>query len=349
MAQFVRSVSDRYLQGSRMCLGIVGVLLMGHTVLATQTPAYVQSNYAVPQTPQTTVTVPYTATQRATDLNVVVVGWNDTTAQIRSVTDTARNVYQLAIGPTQMSGSLSQSIFYAKNIVAAAPGTNAVTVTFSTAAVYPDIRILEYSGINPVNSVDVSVGATNNNGTATSGAVTTTNATDLLVGANYVVTSTTAAGSGFTPRLITAPDGDIVEDAVVTATGSYSATAPLGQPGPWVTQMVAFRAAGNPTPSPTPKSTPTPTITPSPTPSTSITLAWNADSATSDPGTNPTGYKLHIGFSSGNYTQTENVGKVTTATVSSLKSGSTYYFVVTAYDAAGIQSPYSNQVSYTVP
>src|SRR3974390_833103 len=78
-AQFVRSVSNRYLQGSRMCLGIAGVFLMGHTVLATQTPSYVQSNYAVSQTPQTTVTVPYTATQRATDLNVVVVGWNDTT------------------------------------------------------------------------------------------------------------------------------------------------------------------------------------------------------------------------------------------------------------------------------
>ena len=88
---------------------------------------------------------------------------------------------------------------------------------------------------------------------------------------------------------------------------------------------------------------------PSPPPSTSVTLAWNADQATADPGTNPTGYKLYIGFSSGNYTQTENVGSATTVRVTNLISGSTYYFVVTAYDAAGIQSPYSNQVSYTVP
>jgi hypothetical protein len=77
-------------------------------------PTYVQGNYAVPQTPQTTVTVPYTGTQAANDLNVVVVGWNDTKAQISSVTDTARNIYKLAVGPTQVSGTLSQSIFYAK-------------------------------------------------------------------------------------------------------------------------------------------------------------------------------------------------------------------------------------------
>jgi hypothetical protein len=52
----------------------------------------------------------------------------------------------------------------------------------------------------------------------------------------------TNAGSGFTKRIITTPDADIAEDRVVTATGSYSATAP--QTGNWVMQMVTFRAAG---------------------------------------------------------------------------------------------------------
>jgi len=178
------------------------LLLVAFSFLETKakTPTYVQGNYAVPQTPQSTVTVPYTATQAATDLNVVVVGWNDTTAQVSSVTDTAGNIYQLAVGPTQVSGTLSQSIFYAKNIVAASAGANAVTVTFSAGAGYPDVRILEYSGIDTLNPVDVSVGATGNNSVTSSGALTTTNATDLLVGANCVLTSTTGAGSGFAPR-----------------------------------------------------------------------------------------------------------------------------------------------------
>ena len=48
------------------------------------------------------------------------------------------------------------------------------------------------------------------------------------------------------------PDGDIAEDRVVTAVGSYSASAPLSSAGPWVMQMVAFRAAGSPAPTPTP-------------------------------------------------------------------------------------------------
>jgi hypothetical protein len=81
------------------------ILFSANTALAT--PSYVQGNYAVPQTPQTKVTLPYTATQAATDLNVVVVGWNDSTAQISSVTDTAGNIYQLAVGPTLVSGILS--------------------------------------------------------------------------------------------------------------------------------------------------------------------------------------------------------------------------------------------------
>ena len=46
-----------------------------------------------------------------------------------------------------------------KNIVAAAANTNSVTVTFSTAANYPDIRIAEYAGLDPSNPLDVAVAA----------------------------------------------------------------------------------------------------------------------------------------------------------------------------------------------
>jgi hypothetical protein len=86
----------------------------------------------------------------------------------------------------------------------------------------------------------VVVSASGNSATSNSGAVTTTNATDLLVGANTVFTSTNGAGSGFTLRLNTTPDGDIAEDRVVMSAGSYSADAPLSSAGGWVMQMVAF-------------------------------------------------------------------------------------------------------------
>ena len=202
------------------------------TVTLTVTPtsttiSYVQGNYATPQTPQTTVNVTFTAAQTAGDLNVVVVGWNDSTATVSSVTDSKGNAYALAVGPTVISGTLSQSIYYAKNIAAAAAGANTVTVTFSTAAAYPDIRILEYSGADPNNPVDVTAANSGNSATSSSGSATTTNPTDLIFGANIVATTTTGPGSGFTSRLLTSPDGDIAEDQMVTAAGSYSATAPL--------------------------------------------------------------------------------------------------------------------------
>jgi hypothetical protein len=46
--------------------------------------SFVQLNSATPQTPQTTVRVTYSGLEAAGDLNVVVVGWNDSHARITS-------------------------------------------------------------------------------------------------------------------------------------------------------------------------------------------------------------------------------------------------------------------------
>ncbi len=189
---------------------------------------------ATPQSATATVPVTYPAAQTAGDLNIVVVGWNDTTATVQSVKDSAGNNYSLAIGPTSGTG-LRQSIYYAANIVG---GSNTVTVTFSQAASYPDVRILEYKG---VTTLDVTAGASGSSASANSGAATTTVASELIFGADTVATSTKAAGSGFTSRIITSPDGDIAEDKVVTTAGSNSAAATLTASGPWVMQMVSFK------------------------------------------------------------------------------------------------------------
>ncbi len=218
--------------------------IAGATTSSTPPPpiTFVQRNSAVPQTSQVTVAIPYTLAQVAGDLNIIVVGWNDSTAAVSSITDSSGNLYSQAIAPTVVSGTLSQTIYYAKNIVAAIAGSNTVTVNFSVAAAFPDIRILEYSGIDTTNPLDVSAAASGNSATSTSAAVTTTNANDLIVGANMVSTLTSGPGAGFTSRVITSPDGDIAEDRVVSAIGSYNATAPLSSAGPWIMQMVTFKA-----------------------------------------------------------------------------------------------------------
>ena len=124
--------------------------------------------------------------------------------------------------------------------MAAAAGADTVTVTFSQPARYPDIRILEYSGADPSNPVDVTAAGSGVGTLSSSSSATTTNATDLLFGANMVTSATSGPGTGFTQRLLTLPDQDIAEDEMVSSTGSYSATAPLSN-GHWIMQMVAFR------------------------------------------------------------------------------------------------------------
>ena len=64
----------------------------------------------------------------------------------------------------------------------------------------------------------------------------------------------------------------------------------------------------------------------------SVTLAW-------DPSPDPTvvGYRVYYGSSSRSYTQSIDAGNSTTATVSNLAAGE-YFFVVTAYNSAGLES-----------
>lgn len=48
-----------------------------------------------------------------------------------------------------------------------------------------------------------------------------------------------------------------------------------------------------------------------------------------------------MGTTNGTYTQVTNVGSTTSVVVNNLTSGTTYYFAITAYDSACVQSPYS--------
>jgi len=195
--------------------------------------SFAQVAAATPQSSTSTVSVSYPAAQTAGDLNIVVVGWNDTTASVSAVSDSQNNAYKLAIGPTRGT-ALSQSIYYASSIKG---GSNTVTVTFNQAAAFPDVRVLEYKA---VSTLDVTAGASGTGTTSNSGSATTTVANELIFGANMVSDTTKGPGTNFTSRIITNPDEDIAEDRIVSATGSYSATATLTG-GSWVMQMATFK------------------------------------------------------------------------------------------------------------
>jgi len=76
----------------------------------------------------------------------------------------------------------------------------------------------------------------------------------------------------------------------------------------------------------------------------SVTLAWNRSSDT-----NVVGYNVYYGGASSAYTNEISVGNATNATITGLVQGTTYYFAATTYVSSGMESPFSSELSYTVP
>ncbi len=76
----------------------------------------------------------------------------------------------------------------------------------------------------------------------------------------------------------------------------------------------------------------------------SVSLAWDPS-----PDTNVVGYILYYGNATGVYSSRVDVGTNTAFTISGLKEGQTNFFVVTAYDAAGLESDPSNELAFVVP
>ncbi len=76
----------------------------------------------------------------------------------------------------------------------------------------------------------------------------------------------------------------------------------------------------------------------------SVTLNWDANT---EPDVK--GYKLYFGLESGNYVESIDVGAATKYTVSGLQPGQTYYFALTAYNANGLESDFSAELTYSVP
>ena len=74
----------------------------------------------------------------------------------------------------------------------------------------------------------------------------------------------------------------------------------------------------------------------------SVTLSWDANS---EP--DIAGYRVYWGTSSGVYDQFRDVSQ-NTASVSNLTVGGRYYFAVTAYNEAGLESGYSEEISVIV-
>ena len=127
----------------------------------------VQANQSSSTASSATVAVPFAALQSPGDLNVVVVGWRDTSVDVQSVVDSNGNPYVLAAGPTIYPGVATQSIYYAPNVAASI--ANTVTVTFTGPAAWADVRVAEYSGIDRVSPLEAIAAGQGSSGLSDSG------------------------------------------------------------------------------------------------------------------------------------------------------------------------------------
>jgi len=94
---------------------------------------------------------------------------------------------------------------------------------------------------------------------------------------------------------------------------------------------------------------------PSPEPTLDVTLSWTAptQNTAGGPLTDLVGYRIYYGTSPGQY---DNVVSIMDSgatqyivTGAQLEESTTYYFVATAVNAAGLESAYSNEASATTP
>ena len=75
-----------------------------------------------------------------------------------------------------------------------------------------------------------------------------------------------------------------------------------------------------------------------------VTLAWDPS-----PDSSVVGYNIYYGVASGDYTNMVPVSNTNTVTLDGLVAGVTYYFAATARNTVGLESDYSDEVSYLVP
>lgn len=173
--------------------------------------------------------------------NLIIVTVITSNIAVSSIADSQTNTYT-KIDETTGSASLTNSVWYAKNITGGTLPTITATLAGSTQAA---IIVREYSGADTTAPFDKKAVATGVAGTVDStSTATTTQANELVIGAIASSAGTPVAGSGYgnmtTKVALTIIAG--MEDKLVSATGTYNATF-TGPSSIWVATVATFKEA----------------------------------------------------------------------------------------------------------
>jgi hypothetical protein len=209
-------------------------------------PKLVQTAAATATSTTTALTGTFGAPTAAGNLLVLSASvYTGATNHLTSIIDSAGDTWK-RVGSYSVSGHNSDGeLWYA---VASAPST---TVTARTSAAASMVfQVQEFSGIDPVNPLDTSVGTSNTGTAPNSGTLTPSAPNDLVVGflAGHASTQTMSIT---TPGYTVQPMQTTTGTAVTVRTGYQVLTSgsPIGIAGSFTTAMywaagaVAFRAA----------------------------------------------------------------------------------------------------------
>jgi hypothetical protein len=258
--------------------------------------------------------------------------------------------------PLTVSGSSAlltllpaHSISYTLTFAPTTPGSATATVKLATSAASQPVSLslsgnAERAFANLLVSPNVvSFGSLALKSTSTQN-VTLENTGDISVALQGVTVS--GAGFGYadlSPGFSLAPNQKVTFQVWFSPKVAGPASATLSLLSPNITSPETLSMSGNGVSSTTPSPTPTPT--PAPAVQHTVALTWNASSS------QVIGYRVYRSESSGSSYNSLNGSAVNTLsyTDSTVSSGTTYYYVVTAVDSTGVESTYSNQVTAVVP
>jgi hypothetical protein len=193
-----------------------------------------------------TLATAYASAQTAGNQNFVFVYASATGTP--SVTDSSSNSYTLLGSTSNAAQDIYLYLFGCFSIAAAGAGSNTVTAVAGGTVFGTFGVILEYSGVSSTQDSSTATGQSFGT-TASTSAITTTNAVDLILAVvGTGATGSATAGTGFTLRAQDTVTTTLAEDQITTATGTYTPTATVPN-GQWVALAMAFKgAASNVTP-----------------------------------------------------------------------------------------------------
>jgi chitodextrinase len=309
-------------------------LQTGIAALGATTPAFIQERDNQ-VTSGNTSRATLSSKTTAGNLFVVYLIWDNTGSA--SVSDSLGNAYASAVAPIRWSnGKYSAQIFYTIN---RSGGVGTMTATFATGIKsFGIIYAHEYSGVSQPAPIDVTAVAAGTSGSLNSGSANTTNATDLLFAGGVSANSVTSPGAGYTAR--STSQGNMTEDRIVSAKGSYGATA-SNSGGAWAMQMVAFKGSGTAdiTPPTVPAGLSAVALSPS-----QIAVSWIAST---DP--DNTSSQLTYGVYRNGIRIATTAAGITSWVDTGRAVSTTYSYTVSAYDPAGNGSAQSSAVQATTP